>query len=140
MPLVFLTGFYAPLLLAAWCVRDLKEPGQSFEPYRNQVVVLNTTIHYSRTDNTNIVSTMGYLRNDSPYSWKAIQLEVQYFNRFGKLVDTETETLRYQELPPRIIEAFRVRAPAACDESSYVSSKVFVRTAKDARKIWNDES
>ena len=137
--LVFAVLLYGPLLLGAWWIRDLKQPGQIFEPYRDKVVVLDKSMHYSRSESTNIISTVGYLRNGSPYSWKALQLEVQYFDASGRLIDNRTETLQYQELPAGVTEAFRIRSAAASDESSYVSNKVFVRTAKDARKIWNSE-
>ena len=129
--------FYGPMLLAARWVRDSKLPGQSFEPSREKIAVFDTTMHYSQSDKTNIISTVGYLRNDSSNSWQALQLEVQYFDSGGKLVDTKTETLQYQELPMGMTEAFRIRAAAAAAESSYVSNKVFVRMAKDARKIWS---
>jgi len=136
----FVILFYGPLLLAVWWIGDSKRPGQMLEPYREKIAVFDTTMHYSRLDNTNVISIVGYLRNDSPYSWRALQLEVQYFDGSGKLVDTRTETLQYQELPAGMTEAFRIRTAAASDESSYVSNKVFVRMAKDARKIWNSEN
>jgi hypothetical protein len=135
----FFVLLYGPLLLGAWLVGDARRPGRSFEPYRDKIVVLDTTIHYSRSNSTNVISTVGYLRNDSPYSWKALQLEVQYFDGAGKLVDTRTEALQYQELPAGMTEAFRIRTATASDESLYVSNKVFVRAAKDVRKIWNSE-
>jgi len=134
--LAFLVLLYGPLLLGAWWLGNLQRPGRNFEPYRDKIVVLDTTMHYSRSDNTNIISTVGCLRNDSTYSWKALQLEVQYFDSGGRLIDAKTETLAYQELPAGVTEAFRIRSVAACDEPFYASNKVLVRTAKDARKLW----
>jgi hypothetical protein len=135
----FFLLFYGPLLLGSWWVGSAQRPGRIFEPYRDKIVVLDTTMHYSHSPSTNFISTVGLLRNDSPYSWKALQLEVQYYNAGGKLIDTKTETLQYQELPAGLTEAFRIRTAAACDEPLYASNNVIVRTAKDARKLWTSK-
>lgn len=119
-------------------MREVKSPGLNFEPYREKLVVFDTMRHFTAGAPTNMVSTVGYLRNDSPHNWKDLQLEVQYFDLGGKLVDTKTETLKYQEIPAGVTEAFRIRGTAASEELTYVSHKVFVRAAKDARKLWTD--
>lgn len=126
---------YGPFLACAYLLGDAGRPGRSFEPYRNQIIISGTSMHYSQSDNTNIISTVGFVRNASPYAWKSLQLEIQYFDGSGRLVDTKTDTLSYQELPPGMTEAFRVRTAAATTEPAYVTNKVFVRTAKDATKI-----
>jgi hypothetical protein len=130
--------FVIPLLLGAWWLRDVRSPGLKFDSYREKVVVSGTAIRYLQSESTNIISTVGYLRNDSPHSWRDIQLEVQFFDKQGGLVDTKTETLDFQELPAGVTEAFRIRATAAAEEAAYANHKVFVRTAKDARKLWTD--
>lgn len=129
--------FFAPLILLAWLVRGLNEPGETFDQHRSQIIVTNTTTHYSRSDNANIIAVVGYLVNESSFSWKSLQLEAQFFDANGKLVDTKTETLPYQELPASMTQAFRIRAVAATGEEHYASHKVVVRAAKDARKFWN---
>lgn len=90
-------------------------------------------MHYSRLENSNTVVVVGYLRNESPYAWKAIQLEAQYFDARGKLIDTKTETLPYQELPAGVTQAFRIRGAAVEEKESYASNMIFVRTAVDAK-------
>jgi len=128
---VFLVG---PMMLAAWWMRDVKSPGLDFAQYRDRIVVFDTATHFTRVLGTNMISTVGYVRNDSGHSWKDLQLEVQHFDSAGSLVDTKTETLRYQELPAGLTEAFRIRDTAAAEASAYASHKVFVRNANDARK------
>jgi hypothetical protein len=133
-PVVLL--LYGPILLGSWWLGGLNRPGRDFGPYRDKILISETAIHFGHLSNTNTVSTVGFLRNDSPYSWKALQLEIQYFDKEGKLVDSATETLPNQELPSGMTEAFRIRSPAAFDEISYATNKVFVRAAKDARKLF----
>jgi hypothetical protein len=128
--------FYVPFLLGGWWIGGLNRPGRDFGPYRGKLVISDTAIHYGRMGSTNTVSTIGFLRNDSPYSWKTLQLEVQYFDKNGKLVDTITDTLPYQELPAGMTEAFRIRSAAVAGEDLYASGKVFVRAAKDASKLY----
>ena len=130
-----LAAFLAAVLLASWWLRDVGGAARLFEDYRDRLVVSDTTMHYSRFACSNVVSTIGYLRNESSCPWQDVQLEVQYFDAGNRLVDTKTQTLKYQELPAGATEAFRIRAVAAADEADYVSHKVFVRTAKDGRAL-----
>jgi hypothetical protein len=133
-------GLYAvfsiPFALGAWWLRDMKRPGEPFENHRNQLVLSDTAMHFKHSEGTNIISTVGYLHNESPFPWRNIYLEVQYFDGDRRLVDTKTEWLD-QELPAGITEAFRIRAIAVEDAPAYVSNKVFVRAAVDARPLLN---
>jgi hypothetical protein len=136
--LPLLVTFVAPMMVGLWWMRDIKSPGHPFEPHREQVMATDSTMHFSRAENTNFICTVGLLKNGSPYAWRALQLEVDYLNAEGKLIDTATEVLVYQELPAGATQAFRVRAPAAAPEAAYASHRVFVRSGRDARKTWSE--
>jgi len=118
---------------AAW-MGQIFGPGRDFEPFREQIVVENSTMHFGQVTNGNFISAIGVLRNSSPYSWKEIQLEAQYYDNAGRLIDTRSESRFGDTLPSGGTNAFRIRGPADKPESAYVSHKVFVRSAKDARK------
>lgn len=124
----------SPILIASWWLRDLSGLGESFDAHRSQIIVTNTTMHYSESGNTNTITVVGYLINESALAWNTLQIEAQFFDSNGKLVDTATEILPSQELPSHMTQAFRIRATAAMTGDQYASHKVFIRTAKDARK------
>ena len=91
-------------------------------------------MHFSQTTNGNFISTIGQIRNDSQFTWKDIQLEVQYFDKEGRMIDTRTENRYTDILPAGEAQAFRLRGQADKPESAYSTQKVFVRSAKDSSK------
>lgn len=130
--------FFVPFLMVfsagIFWMKTMFGPGRDFGPYKAQIVPFALEMHFSMATNGNYISTMGHLRNDSPYAWKEIQLEVQYFNKDGKLIDLRSESRYGDTLPAGATHGFRVRGPADKPESQYVSQKVFVRSAKDSRR------
>ena len=113
---------------------NIFSPGRDFEKFKNQVVVINPEMHFGQTTNGSFISTIGQIRNGSPYSWKDIQLEVQYFDKDGRMIDTHTENRYGDVTPPGDVQAFRIRSLADKPEAAYVSEKIFVRAAKDSSK------
>jgi hypothetical protein len=109
-------------------------PGRDFEPFQNQIKIINSEMHFSQTTNGNFISTIGQIRNDSSYAWKDLQLEVQYFDKDAHMIDTRTEDHYGEIIPAGATQAFRLRGPADKPESAYSIQKVFVRSAKDSSK------
>ena len=108
-------------------------PGREFEPFRDQIVIEGSAMHFGQMTNGNFVSAIGTLRNNSPYAWKQIRLEAQYYDKDGRLIDTRTESRYGDVLPPGATQGFRLRAPADKPQSAYTTHKVFVRSAEDVR-------
>ena len=117
----------------AW-ISHIFSRGRDFEPFRNQIVVQTSDMHFGRMTNGNYISAIGSLHNESPYAWKEIRLEVQYYDKDGRLIDTRAESSYGEVLPAGGTQTFRIRALADKPEPSYASHKVFVRSAKDSRK------
>ena len=115
-------------------LKSLIGPGRDFEQFQDKIVIVDSQMHFGATTNGNYVSAIGQIRNDSPYGWKELQLEVRYYNKEGQMIDTRTEARFGDTLPTGATHAFRVRGPADKPESQYASHKIFVRSAKDARR------
>lgn len=54
---------YGPILLAAWWVRDLKQPGQSFEPYRDNIILISMENSLTLAYNFSPMSLFSHIRN-----------------------------------------------------------------------------
>jgi hypothetical protein len=107
--------------------------GRDFAQYRDQIQVATSSMSFSSTETNRYVTTVGLLTNCSDFSWKEVQLEAQYFDAGGKLIDTGFDRYFDTVLLPHGEAAFRIRIVADKLESSYASHKVFVRFAKDGR-------
>ena len=80
------------------------------------------------------VSVVGTLTNRSEFTWKEVQLEAQFFDKDGKLIDTGLERNFDTVILAHGEAAFRIRLVADKPETSYASHKVFIRSAKDGRR------
>ena len=129
-----LVGFALLCFVGALWLKQLFSPGRDFEPFRDQIVVEGSNMHFGQATNGNFVSAIGMIRNNSPYAWKEIQLEVQYYDKDGRMIDTRSESRFGDVLPPGATQAFRLRTQADKPQSAYADHKVFLRSAKDSRK------
>jgi len=130
---LLLAAFAAIVFGGLYWLARIVGPGRPFELYREKVVVVDPQMHFGSFAAANYISTIGFIRNDSPLAWKNVQLEVRYFDSEGRLVDTRTEVFWDRRLPPGDQQAFRIRGPADKPGSAYVSQKVLLRSAVDAR-------
>jgi hypothetical protein len=112
------------------------DPGRDFVPFHDQIVVGDSQVHYSQTEKGAFIAVVGMIKNNSKFSWKEVELEVQYFDKDGKLIDTKSDQEYNVTILPLGERAFRIRAQADRPEAAYASHKVFVRAAKDGRSRW----
>jgi hypothetical protein len=108
-------------------------PGKEFGPFQSQLQVLETTMRFADSESGTHVVIVGNIRNESPVAWKTPQLEAQFFDETGNLIDTFTEIRVKEEILPGDMRGFKIRAVADKPEKMYHTHKVFVRTARDAR-------
>jgi hypothetical protein len=133
-----LLGVFGLAVLAVYSVimgvffDSMFEKGHDFAEHRNQIRVVTSTMNFSQTDKEPYITTVGLLTNSSEFAWKEVHLEAQYFDDNGKLIDTGIERNFEVVVMPHAEVAFRIRTLADKPESSYVSHKIFVRTAQDA--------
>jgi RNA polymerase subunit RPABC4/transcription elongation factor Spt4 len=112
----------------------LLSPGRDFALFQSQFTVVNPEMSFNVTTKGNYISTIGQVRNGSPYAWKDVYVEVQYFSKEGKMIDTCTWEDYSEIILAGATQAFKVRGLADKPASQYSTQKVFIRSAKDARK------
>lgn len=122
------------LVVVVPMMRSVNKPTHLFNDYRTQVSVTSAEMNYSVENEKNILCTLGEIRNDTAVTWEHIAIEVQYFNRDGKLIDTCSDQDYQLTLAPHTQQAFRVRFEPDKPRSEYASQKVFIRDASDAHR------
>jgi len=128
--LILITGYS---VIMGFVLDSITGQGRDFAEYRDQIRVVTSSMSFNPTTTNAYVTTVGLLTNSSEFSWKEIQLEAQYFDASGKLIDTGLNRYFETEMLPHGEAAFRIRTAADKSDSSYASHKVFVRYAKDGR-------
>lgn len=126
---------FIPLIISYSYFRStLFKEERRFEDYRSAVTVRDSRFNYSLDDKTPKISTIGTIRNEGDLKWTRLQLEVQYFNAAGVLIDTQTEGEYDSVLPPHGEYTFRVRQDADKPQNEYASHKVLIKDATDGER------
>lgn len=121
---------FVPLFMMFW----IFWPGADFGKYQDKIIVVEPQLVVNADKSYDGIVTVGKLENQSPLKWKDIVIEVQYFDQDGKLVAAATEKSLNMVLLPGVQHAFNVSSNREHAAEKYVSQKVFVRDARDARK------
>ncbi|HVK55939.1 MAG TPA: hypothetical protein VM532_13035 [Burkholderiales bacterium] len=89
-----------------------------------------TSLNYAQTDEHNIVTTIGAIKNSSSSCAQELVVEVKYFDGQGKQVDVVTQLLYGIVVPPHDEVAFRVRDEADKPKDLYVKSTARIVAAE----------
>jgi len=84
-------------------------------------------------DGNPTVSVIGMMQNSADFPLDDLQLEAQFFDQDGELLDVGTHSRYSETLPANGEAAFKVYVYAARPEEDYASFKISVRFAEDAR-------
>ncbi len=137
LSIVLFLGFMFLMIVAqALMVERMFSRGEPFQPYANQVAVVESKIEFGQTDGYwPIVAIVGRMRNSGDVDWRNTRIQVEFFNSAGRLIDAgqANEFNNTPCLPARDNIAFKVAFPRYFSESEYVSHKVRVVSAIDNR-------
>lgn len=112
---------------------DLSHKGSSqFRPSESLSVV-ESKVHYGIEKDVPYVSCIGTIRNNTDTAWEDLHFQVRFFDSAGQLIDTLSDSEYSLVARPHSEGAFRVRGRADKPADQYVTHKVEVTWAKDAR-------
>lgn len=104
---------------------------RDFSPFMQQIVVLESRFNYDENSDTPSVITVGKIKNNSPFPWDDINLEVQYFSKDDILIDTAHGRTYMNPILAGNEMGFVIRSKASRTKEVYDSHRVFVRSAED---------
>jgi hypothetical protein len=134
---VFMTTviFTIYMVLAAFFLDKLFGPRENFAKYHDEIQVLSSHFSYRVSGSNVYVTVVGTITNRSSIGWKEVEVEAQFFDQSGKLIDViaaSGDGWRGVGLIPHGDAGFKIETKAARREADYSSHKAFVRAAKDA--------
>ena len=103
-------------------------------PYSGQIRVTESRMLKGTSADGDTVFVVGRLRNESDVEWEQIEMEVEFLDPEGQLIDVEVERHYLAHILPRGEMAFKLRTVADRPVEQYADYKVFVRWADDARR------
>ena len=110
----------------------LLNPGINFMPYRDGISIVDSRMNIQDEGKDSSVHVVAVITNQTDIAWKQVQLDVRFFDRTGELIDGRMY-LDSSIILPHGESAFRINTKPSHPLSDYVSYKIFVRYARDAR-------
>ena len=109
--------------------------GEDFAQYADKIEVTQTHMFIGEDwEGKREAVVVGVIRNNSEVPWTWLNIEVQFFNAEGRMIDTEiADSGMFSAVLPQEERAFKAKTTVSQPEEEYVSFKVFVRDAGDAR-------
>lgn len=95
-----------------------------------ELAVAATSIDVSEAGNRRLVTTLGSITNPSASCFDEIVIEVTYFDKLGKLVDTTTQELRGVIALPKTNVNYRIVESVTKAGDQYASQKVRLISAE----------
>jgi hypothetical protein len=138
-----LQGFCSvAMLLTVWVCASLflerlfkSEP---FGPHLGEISVVSSDYSQKISNSNLVITAIGVLTNSGRLDWKDIGVEVQFFDKSGKMIDVISAQGVYNQihLLAHSQAGFKVETKAACSLPDYVKHKVFVRWAKEGESLF----
>lgn len=100
--------------------------------YADKVSISDSKKVFSKHQGDPTVAVIGMLQNNATLDLDHIQLEAQFLDKDGELLDVGSKGMYGYAIPASGEVAFKVLVNAAQPEEDYGSTKVFVRSAEDA--------
>ena len=118
--------------LVIYALTRFMDRGESFDSYRSQVHVTHSELEFGDLPSKGpTVAVVGTIHNDSHVAWKDINIEVQFFDKAHKLIDTKQTRDYSGSLQPKDNGAFKVSQPREFNQADYASYEVRILDAKD---------
>lgn len=135
-PGFFILLAFIPVIGLGVVTDSIFDKGKDYETFKDQISITESHIAFGEMKTGETVVVMGAIKNTSSIPWKDIQFHIDFMDAQGKQADVgEKEDYSFY-LPANESSSFKISFKREFPEGNYVSAKVRVMTAKDARARW----
>jgi len=120
------------LLLTAY---RIGRPPEDFTKHAHELSVAESRMDLWELDGALHLSIVGKLKNDSSLPWQDAELECQFYDAEGRLVDV-MQAEHSGTVPARGEAFFSLSLDPDLPREAYAQHKVVLRFARDARSRW----
>jgi hypothetical protein len=139
-PIVSVLIFIIPLALMMYLFTSMLDRGEDFKPYRDKITINDSELKFGEKKVCDkvfeTVAVIGTMSNSSSIPWKDIQIEVRFYDSNGKMIDSEQKKDYPFEVPAHGNAAFKISTQREFPIEQYVSYKITIISARDARSRW----
>lgn len=98
--------------------------------FSNSLVVAKPQFIYNSKDGHSTASVFGDIKNNSNNTYERLVLEVRYFDKDNKLIDTVTKDLYDNVFPANNSASFRIISEAIQAKESYITPRIRILSAE----------
>jgi hypothetical protein len=121
------------LSMMQFMFRNMIVSKEQFSPFVDQISITKSKMEFGEDQNGEVVVVIGKMKNASPVDWKDVRIHADFFNGNEELIDTGQQESYTWRLPGDDELAFKVSFQCLFPEKDYVSHKVRVISAVDAK-------
>lgn len=107
--------------------------GEKFRLHAGEITIQQSELKFGELESGPTVVVLGTVRNSGEFSWKEVYYDVQLFDGDNNLIDATQKGKYSFVIPANGSSSFKVSFPREFPEEHYVSHKVRVVSARDAR-------
>ncbi len=108
-------------------------PGVDFESYKEHVAVDSTEFKFGESNCGPTLVILGKIANETDITWRDIHVEVQFFDKYGKLIDTDQESMYSFLLPAKATTDFKWSGKRYFPKGNYATHTVKLLKAKESK-------
>ncbi len=133
-PLIAVSPMILVFAIGGYFLARVLDRGERFDSHRSQVHITHSELQLGELRAGPTVAVVGTIQNESNVAWKTITLEVQFFDKSHKLIDTKQSKQWSDDLflPAKGNCAFKVSQPREFNPTDYASYDIRVVEAHDA--------
>ncbi|MDO8342464.1 MAG: FxLYD domain-containing protein [Cellvibrio sp.] len=130
--LIIFVVIFAAFRISSSINTNRYEQPVSFAALKDNLVVESSELSFSKCGDcrsTFNAVTIGMIKNNTQHGWENFQIEVRFYNKDGKLIDSVSDTAYGLAVQPHSEVSFRVMERAAKATEEYASHKVIINDA-----------
>lgn len=119
------------ILIFSMMFADMVKKGESFQNFKDKVVVSQSELEFGKRDNGSaVVVVVGKVQNQSKVKWEQVHFQVNCYNSENKLFDTKQSSDYDFVVPAGTTVPFKVSFAREFPEAEYKRHEVNVVDAK----------
>ncbi len=123
------------LLMFGTMFHDILEEGESYENYKDALVISESKLTFGERRDGPTVVVVGAIRNQSDVNWEGIHLQVNCYNSENELFDTEQDSDYSLLVPAGATIPFKVSFVREFPEAEYARHEVTAIHAEDENRF-----
>ena len=107
--------------------------GEPFQGHENELIIQNSEMLFGENQCGPTVTVLGTIKNTGLLSWKNVNIEIQFFDKHGRMIDGNQKTKYFMGIPAEKEAVFKISMNREFPQDLYKDYTVNIISAEDSR-------